>query len=211
MRPKTITITISATDADGVCQSQTPAAGGAQSLTINGALAASGVATFTQPRHVSITSDGNDSGRTFTVTGTDRNGLALTETITGPNTTTVNGTKNFKTVTAVSVDDDTAGAITVGDADELETQWYPHNYVCPEFNVGMHLQMSSSADFTWSLEHTLAHVQATDFDEHDADPFTDGVVNEVGSGSTSVTKRVTASRIKVVDHTSGNFDWRITQ
>ena len=103
-----------AADADGVCASQTPAAGGAQDLTINGAEASGGVATFTAARFVTITSAGADDGRTFTVTGTDVNGSAQTETITGPDTATVTGTLYFRTVTTVSVDDDTAGAITVG-------------------------------------------------------------------------------------------------
>jgi len=103
-----------AADADGVCQSQTPAAGGVQNLTINGALSSGGVATFVAARLITITSAGADSGRTFTVTGTDVNGSAQTETITGPATTTVTGTKYFRTVTQVSVDANTAGAITVG-------------------------------------------------------------------------------------------------
>lgn len=110
-----------AADADSICQSQTPAGGGAQSLTINGANASGGVATFTAARKVTITSAGTDDGRTFTVVGTDINGIAQTETITGPDTTTVTGSSYFKTVTAVTVDDDTAGAITVGmSADALD-------------------------------------------------------------------------------------------
>lgn len=103
-----------AADADSICQSQTPAAGGSQNLTINGANASGGVATFTAARTITITSAGADAGRTFTITGTDVNGDAQTETITGPDTTTVTGTLYFKTVTQVTVDDDTAGAITVG-------------------------------------------------------------------------------------------------
>ena len=47
------------------------------------------------------------------MTGTDVNGAVQTETIAGP-ATTVTGTSYFRTVTQVSVDDDTAGAITVG-------------------------------------------------------------------------------------------------
>ena len=106
-----------AADADGVCQSQTPAATGVQNLTINGAQASGGVATFTAARLITITSAGTDDNRTFTVVGTDVNGAAQTETITGPDTATVTGTLYFRTVTQVSVDDDTAGAITVGMAD----------------------------------------------------------------------------------------------
>jgi hypothetical protein len=109
-----LTADTTAADADGVCQSQTPAGGGSQDITINGAQASGGVASFDAGRLITITSAGADQGRTFTITGTDVNGDAQTETITGPNTTTVTGTAYFKTVTTVNVDDDTAGAITVG-------------------------------------------------------------------------------------------------
>jgi len=110
-----------AADADSICQSQTPAGGGEQDLTINGANASGGVATFTAARKVTVASAGTDDGRTFTITGTDVNGDALVETLAGPDTATVTTTGYFRTVTQVTVDDDTAGAITVGmSADALE-------------------------------------------------------------------------------------------
>lgn len=108
-----LTADTTAADADGVCQSQTPAAGGSQNLTINGAQASGGIASFNAGRLITIASAADDSARTFVITGTDVNGDAQTETIAGP-ATTVTGTKYFKTVTVVTVDDDTAGAITVG-------------------------------------------------------------------------------------------------
>lgn len=117
VQSKYIAADTTAADADGVCQSQTPAGGGVQNLTINGALSSGGVATFTAARLITIASASDDSGRTFTVTGTDVNGNAQVETIAGP-ATTVTGTLYFRTVTQVSVDDDTAGAITVGMAND---------------------------------------------------------------------------------------------
>lgn len=103
-----------AADADGVAQSQTPAAGGAQSLTLNGAETSGGVATFTAARRVTVTSAGDDRGRTFTITGTDVHGDAQTEVISGPNAALTTGTSYFRTVTDVTVDANTAGAVTVG-------------------------------------------------------------------------------------------------
>ena len=118
VKAKYIAADTTAADADGVCQSQTPAAGGEQDLTINGALASGGVATFTAARLITITCAGADDGRTFTVIGTDVNGNAQTETIAGADTDTSTGTLYFRTVTQVTVDDDTAGAITVGMAND---------------------------------------------------------------------------------------------
>lgn len=101
-----------ALDADSISQSQTPS--GAGNLTINGAKASGGVATFNSARQVTITSAGNDSARTFTVTGTDVNGFSISEAVTGANASAATSTKHFKTVTQIAVDDATAGAVTAG-------------------------------------------------------------------------------------------------
>lgn len=105
---------LAAAVANSICLSQTPAGAGA--LTINGALASGGVATIAAPSRITITSAGNDSGKTFVVTGTDAAGNAITETITGPNTTTVTSLLTYKTVTSVVISAAAAGAITVGNS-----------------------------------------------------------------------------------------------
>ena len=61
-------------DADGI--STTATLGGAGTLTINGALASGGEVELSSGRQVTVTSAGNDTGITFTVTGTDVNGAA---------------------------------------------------------------------------------------------------------------------------------------
>ena len=99
-----------ANDPDGVSASASISlSSGVASATIGGALASSGAVNFTtasgseQPRQVTITAGGNESGRTFTVTGTDYLGSAQVEAITGPNNATVSTTKYFNTVTSVTV------------------------------------------------------------------------------------------------------------
>lgn len=101
-----------ALDADGVCTSQTPASAG--NLTINGAQASGGVASFTAARQITIASSSNISNRTFTITGTDAAGNAQVETITGPNNATVTTTSYFKTITQIAISGAAAGALTVG-------------------------------------------------------------------------------------------------
>lgn len=105
---------LAAASANSICLSQTPAGAGA--LTLNGALVSGGVATIAVPSRITITSAGNDSGNTFVVTGTDHSGNAITETITGPNTTTVTSVLTYKTVTSVTISAAAVGAITVGNA-----------------------------------------------------------------------------------------------
>jgi flagellin len=65
---------------------------------------------------VTITSAASDeSGKTFTIVGTDMDGVALTETITGPTAlATVTGRQIFKTIHSITPSANTTGAITVG-------------------------------------------------------------------------------------------------
>ena len=106
--------------ATAVCASQSP--GGAGALTINGTMvnsaSGSAVAYFAQPRRVYVTSAGNDSGRTFTITGTlvviSGPPVAVTETVTGANTSTVSTTKLFSSVTSVTISGASAAGVTVG-------------------------------------------------------------------------------------------------
>ena len=105
-----------AVDADGVTTAQSVS--GASDLTIGGALATGGVATFDVPRHISITSDGDDADSVFTVYGTNTYGDSITETIgdgtDGPSSGVIYGIKQFKTITQVAVDATTAGSISAG-------------------------------------------------------------------------------------------------
>lgn len=112
MKKLSVTIPALSNDADGVSVSQTPLAAG--NLTITGALATGGVATIAAAQPITITAVSDESGRTFTVTGTDADGTVISEDVTGPNATTAVTTKFFKTVTQISVDAATAGAVTVG-------------------------------------------------------------------------------------------------
>ena len=78
---------------------QTTAGAGDFNLTSSSVSDGSNMATT-----VTLTSAGNISGVNFTITGTDENGDAVTETRTGPNANTVTTTEAFLTVTGVSVD-----------------------------------------------------------------------------------------------------------
>lgn len=95
-----------AADADGVCASQAGTA--ATAMTINGALASGGVATFDKPRNV-VAAWTNTA--TITITGTDEYGNVLVET--SASGTSHTGKKAFKTITSVVPSANITGA-TVG-------------------------------------------------------------------------------------------------
>lgn len=70
-------------------------------------------------RNVRLTSGGNDSGITFTVSGYDLYGYAMTETITGANVGVASGAKAFKYVSGVTHTGSVAGTLTIGTGDVI--------------------------------------------------------------------------------------------
>lgn len=123
MRPKEILVDPVAVDADGLAEAQTVLA--ATTLNLDGALIVDGSFTGDYARQLSITSSGNDSGITFTVVGTDADGRALTEAITGGATTTVESAEYFKTVASITTSGAAAANVSVGTVDEFVTNTIP--------------------------------------------------------------------------------------
>ena len=127
-----VTFTITGTDIDG--NSQTETITGVNANTVSGSkffktitqissdAAANGINVGTSPAfgstsgtRVSITSTANESNNSFTIVGTDTNGLTKTETITGPNLgNTVSSLGLFKTITNVTPTSNTLGNIQIG-------------------------------------------------------------------------------------------------
>ena len=136
---------------NAVCLDQTR--GTAGSLTLNGGSVVAGVAVFNAAYLVTVTSTANDSTRTYTITGTNSSGMAISETITGPNTTTVSTTRYFKTVTDVAVvGGGTVGTVRVG---------FGSSGVTPPIILDIHgrpdisLQVVVSGSATWTIQQTL--------------------------------------------------------
>ena len=108
----TITADTVALDADGI--SVAAAVGNNAALVIGGALASGGSVTLSHGRIVTILSAGDDSGISFTVTGTDVNSDAQTESITGANAGTATGSKYFLTISGISAVGNPAGNVSAG-------------------------------------------------------------------------------------------------
>jgi len=203
MRPQTVAFTMDALDRNGISIAQTPAVAG--NLSITGALATGGVATMDVPRHVAIYSDADESGDTYTITGTDRYGAALTETITGPNTTTVNGSKNFLTVTQVATSGAGTGNIEVGTGPEADTKVYPVDRYSDKLSYSV--SRSSGAGLTYNFKYTLDPIwfprgSTSSFSEDSATWFTDLGPKIVNTASASAAP-ITAWRLEVTSFTTG--------
>lgn len=124
--------------ANNICTSQTPSGAGA--LTLNGTTVTSGVANLGSMLYVYITSAGNDSARTFTISGYGYNAsggpYAITETITGANTSTVSSTKLYQTINSIAISGASAAAVTVG------------TYGTATLDVARHVILTSGGDDT---------------------------------------------------------------
>lgn len=147
MRPIFATVgPLAAASANAICLSQTPAAAGA--LVLNGATVSGGVATLDNARRVLITCVGNESAKTFTLTGTSYNGKVQSETLTGPNATTVQSALDYKTVTSITISAAAAGAITVGTSAVASSRWLRlDNWAFP--------QVAIQCDVTGTVNYTV--------------------------------------------------------
>lgn len=150
MRPVTVTVGPLATaSANAICLSQTPAAG---ALTLNGALVTSGAAVMDQPRRVLITATGNESAKTFTITGTNWSGQAWGETITGPNATTAQSVLDYATVTSITISAAAANALTVGTSGVASSPWVRlDHWSQPETSI----QATVTGTVNYTVQQTL--------------------------------------------------------
>jgi hypothetical protein len=153
--PVKYTVALTASQTTGIALSQSLGAAGA--LTINGALASSGVATLTSTnctaRRVGITSAGNDSALTWTITGTDWFGNVISETLAGGNAVAVQSVRDYATVTKIAGSAATASTVTAGTTTVGSTPWYPLDLYREVFNVGCGVLISGTATVT--LEYTF--------------------------------------------------------
>lgn len=130
MRPIRINIDLADVDADGVFQNQT--LGGAGTITLNGAEVVGGqwVTPDGFAKQIGLVSAGNISTVTFTITGYqdyDRH-VAITDTVTGINNSTVETTKYFYYITSIAADGAVGSNVAGGAVDEAITAAIPLNW-----------------------------------------------------------------------------------
>lgn len=131
--------------ANNIAQSQSPGAG---AITLNGSLVSGGVATLDAARRVIVTSGSNDTGITFTITGTNYAGSALTETITGASGAAASSTQDFKTVSSVTHTGSVAGTVTVGTSGVGSSPWIMVDRDVVPTSLGVAVVVSGTINFT---------------------------------------------------------------
>jgi hypothetical protein len=128
-------------------------------LLINGSLASGGTAVFPgYARTVSLTADNDTSAVSFTILGTI-NGVDVSYTMSGPNTTTVESTGFiFDSVYQISSNAPVTN-ISVGIGTTGRTAWFLHSFntMCPE--VGIQVIVTDTINYTFVT--TLTDIQNT--------------------------------------------------
>lgn len=150
MRPIVITRSLTAADADGIAEAQQLLAPG--SLTLNGDLVVSGVAQLGSQRKVGIASTGDLSLITFTVYGTNQAGLAISESLLGPDNDTVSTTLDFLTVTQVAASAAVGTDVEVGTTGVGASAPLPLDLYLDPFNASIFLDVVPTVNCT--VEYT---------------------------------------------------------
>ena len=146
MRSVTQTRTLAAADPNGIAEDQQLGAAG--DLALDGVLVTGGVAELGAQRLVTLESAGDISGTNFTVTGTDDSGNIVTETVAGPNTTTIATAVNFRTVTQIAADASFATDVEVGTSGVGASQEIPLDQNISPFAVSLGIVVTGTIDVT---------------------------------------------------------------
>jgi hypothetical protein len=119
----------------------------------NVSVGVNGVATITQPRRISFTSGGADTGITFTITGTDVNGNTQSSTVTGASGAAAYSTLSYKTITSIIASGATATTLTVGTAADsisggaASSRWVRFDNWAPSY-ISIQCTVSGTVNYT---------------------------------------------------------------
>ena len=113
----------------------------------------SGTATLDLARRIIITSGGNDTGVTFTLTGTDWNGNPQSETITGANATAASSVLDYLTVTSILSSAAVATTVTVGTNAVAGSPWVRFDNLAAMAQVAIQCTVSGTVNYT--VQQTL--------------------------------------------------------
>lgn len=144
----------------------------------------------------------NHSAKTFTITGTDADGVAQTEGIAGPNgVATVSTTKYFRTVTSVTVSATTgADTFDIGYSGVMVGPTFPLNWRQRNFQVSLGVAITGTINYT--VQHTFDQLSA-------AAPSTatwwphSSLVSKTASSDGNYAFPVTATRLLINSITAG--------
>lgn len=150
MRKITVTVgPLVAASSNNIVLTQTPTAG---LVPLTGSLAVNGIATLDTPRRVLITSTGNESANTFTITGTNWSGQIISEQLAGPNATTAYSVLDYATVTSIKISNNAVSALTIGTNGVAGSSWVRlDEWALPTVSI----QANVSGTVNYTIQQTL--------------------------------------------------------
>jgi len=184
MRPITVTVGPLATaSANNICLSQSVS--GAGSFILNGTLVSGGVAKLDNPRKVLITSTGNDSAVSFTITGTTYSNSITSEVILGSNASSVYTITDFLTISSIKTSSSTASTVTIGTNGIAGSPWVSFDPWSTSY-ISIQAVVSGTVNYT---------IQQTTDDPNSADtPISVQNVTWVNSNDTAVVGATTTQQ-----------------
>jgi len=198
------------TDADGLADGNDSSV---TSITIDGALASGGSFTSADglAHRLIITDAGGHDQRTatYTITGTNSNGDALTESLAGPNSSSsVETTEYFLTVTSITIASPTASStVDIGTVDEFMSPVYLLNWRSSE--AATVAILGSSGTYQVDIQETFGDIYN---DGIAATNWVDKHADKSADLAGSLTLFATAVRVKSDSYTNGaEFQFHINQ
>lgn len=148
MIPNSTTLTLAAANAANIVGSNTPGAAGALPLVTSPWVADA-------PRRVLVTYGSEASARTLVITGTNRSGAVISETLTTAVTTpgTAYTQQDFATVTSATVAAAWSAAMTVGTNGVGSSAWIIPSFFLTPINIGIAVTLVSGSA-TYTVEYT---------------------------------------------------------
>ena len=110
-----------------------------------------GTAVNLQPRKITLTSSGADTGVNFTITGTDVNGNTQSEVLAGASAAAATSVLTYKTITSITASAATAGTLTVGTSVIASSPWVRLDEWA--FN-GIGIQCDASGTVNYTVQST---------------------------------------------------------
>ena len=108
--------------------------------------------TLDTPRRIGITSAGNDSGMTFTLTGLDWAGTSISETVTGANVGVASSVLDYSVLYSIVASAATASTITVGTTSVAASAWvrFDEYTTAP---VGAQFEVTGTVNYTLQMTY----------------------------------------------------------
>ena len=198
-KPKTKSYAIVVFALDNLVESVTLSAGGAQAFVLDGALIVGGVLPAQELGYiVGYDSNGDDTGITFTTVGTDPDGNATSEVVTGGSSVIAVGTVFFRTISSITASGDTASTITIGTVATTLVAQSP-TYVLDIYQPHTSIAVNISGTIDYSILKTFQRATQGDTLNFQAG----GLADQTADGNTSYTSPTGGVRFQLNDYSAG--------